>query len=275
MTAIRRPSIVGPVVRRKRATTGAVSAVDETLKIRRSLRLARIATVLLLATLTPKALGESHPLKTVLLYVDFDLVEMSAGSDVRVRQSVTNQAVANLTAAIERAGALRDRVEIVHAPSWTDEEATTIRRHCRLALLAANTGLDLVTTRDRVWKHIAADFPYSVGDGLGFVADRTASDAALIVSGYRSRQDDSRIALMTALSIASIAVTPLWILPPFGVSSRVLVVLLNLRTGQLRWANWDSGMISDPSDPAGAERLIGGLLEGYPLSPVIDRQAAN
>jgi hypothetical protein len=231
--------------------------------------------LLFLVALIPQALGETSPSKLVVLTVGFDVLEISAGFDVRVRRSVSDQAVANLTAAIDRAGALRDRFEIVHAPTWTDEETTTIRRHCQLALLAANSGLNLVTSRDPVWARIGADFPYSVGDGLRFVADKTGSDAALIVVGYRTRQDNARIALMTAISIASIAATPVWLLPPLGVSSRVIAVLLDLHTGQLRWANWDSGMIADPSESAGAERLIGGLLEGYPHSPMTDRQAAH
>jgi hypothetical protein len=248
--------------------SGAADAVTKNL--RPAIR--RVVKFLVLALLMSPTIVAAASTKALVLFVDVDVADVSGAGNVSFRKSVEDQASANVSEAIVRFAQAHARVEMVPSPPLTDAELTIVRRHAALAVRSAVSGLDLIDSDDKESARIKAVFPYSVGGGLRFIADRTGADAAFIVAGFQWRQTVGNAVFANVVTLASAAKGALVNVPVFDQTPGALMVLVNLRTGKLRWANRVAGSIADPSLASGADRLVGRLLERYPRSPVVDRE---
>ncbi|MBS0374527.1 MAG: hypothetical protein JSR73_08080 [Proteobacteria bacterium] len=225
------------------------------------------------ALLAAPSRADDAPAPSVLVLVNFDLIDVSqAVASVSIRESASEQTRENLLAALRENVALSNRFTFEEWPAASPDEQLIIRNHVAAAVHAARQGLTLLTSDDAVWAYLREGLPYSVGPGLAFLADHSRADTALIVVGHRVRQSTGRVLGLSALAIGTFFTPAPGILglPTIGVSSYALAVLLDLRTGRLRWASSDTGFLADPTHQEDAKRLIDKLFAGYPLKPVRD-----
>jgi len=232
-----------------------------------------VLLAILCTTMLPTTNVAAEPVapqrKAVVLAASFDLFDVTGVTgEVFVRESTSRRIAANITGAIAADANLAARLQIVAAPTWSDEEGTTIRRHCQLALLSAAKGIELARSPDAAWAYLSRGLPYSIGTGLDFVSRRTGADVGIIFDGYRFRQSTSRAILMSALTIGSAARGPVALFSGPGSSSSAVVALVDLHSGRLLWANVSQNFLVDPSDSASAEGLVKSLFDNYPSKPV-------
>jgi hypothetical protein len=217
---------------------------------------------------------EADSTKALVLLVDIDVADVSGTDTVSFTKSARDDARVNVSEAIARFVATHGRFEILPTPTLTDAETASVRKHAALAVRSAAAGLTLIDAGDGEAARIQADFPYSVGSGLRAIADKTGADAAFIVQGLQLRQSLEHavlakvVPLLTAAKGLSTSVTSV------DEAPGIYVVLVDLRSGKLRWANRAAATVADPSLASGADRLVGRLLETYPRSPVRDRESA-
>jgi hypothetical protein len=198
----------------------------------------------------------SLPKKVVVLPVNVDVVEVSAGGVEEVVPDWSNEASRSvfkaLTAAISKQG-----LKELAAPRFSGPSAVNVDEHLALYKLVVNTATQLG------WKHKIRRFDYSIGPGLRVVADKTGADAAIMVYGrdYVSTAGRKARAVAANIPIVNIFTGPA---PVLG-HSFIHVGVVDLRTGDLLWmnSNYREGS-TNLRDPGDAAKMVDTIFKWYP-----------
>lgn len=204
------------------------------------------------------------PRKIVLLAPEIEMGEISAGGVPEAVEAWSREARANVLASLtERAGS---RFDPIAAPTLTDDETKTLRRHAALYATVAVAGWNATERAAKdpkgPWGRKLEHFDATVGPGLRFLKAKTGADAALFVHGssYVGSKGRSSMAALGLLLGTSVVT---------GTSSLTFGVV-DLETGDLLWLErvGEAGFVGDSSanlrERKDVDEQVDALLAHYP-----------
>jgi len=157
---------------------------------------------------------------------------------------------------------LDNRFEIVAMPTFQGETEGLLREHVEFFKIVADCVTTVIQYGGKAWNEKRINFDYTLGNGLGFLADAAQADYALILAGAQVKQTGGSVFMQFLVG------TP-------GGGTYVAAGVVNLRTGDLAWFNWKMGIEmfgitgSDVRDPATALAVVSKMFEEYPGSKLI------
>lgn len=209
----------------------------------------------------PQAAPVAGAKRIVVLPVEFTVYERSVAG-VEAVPDWSETARYALGDAAGRMLRQDNRFEIVAMPSLEGDAQELMNEHVGLFKVVTICVMRLVEYGGKAWKAKWADFDYTLGDGLAFLADAAQADYAFFLAGAQIKQTGGSAFMQFLVG------TP-------GGGTFVVIGVVNLRTGGLAWFNWKQGMEifgmtgSDVRDPATAQAVITKMFEEYPNSKLI------
>ena len=136
--------------------------------------------------------GAGRPI--LLLAMDIEVSELSAGGLLDVVPSWTKEAKQRLRTALEgHQGELLAGAHLVDLPVLSDEERQRLDDYLALNETVAADALTMTAPINQGgWRHKLKHFDYTIGPGLAFLADKTGADQALILIGQDVRTTSGR-----------------------------------------------------------------------------------
>lgn len=202
--------------------------------------------------------------KVVLLPLDIDVYELSAGGVKEEVPEWSNTAEDNVRSAVLIS---RDNVgtccvsQVVSTSTLTPGERETLEEHLLLFNLVANNALWASLPQNTAWHFKSDYFDYTLGNGLSFLKTKYAVDAGLIIIGEDVVSTPGRKATAVVGAIFGMAV-------PMG-HSILIGGLVDFETGDLLWLNYViSTSDVDLRDPESCRTFSQKLMEGYPAGPM-------
>jgi hypothetical protein len=200
----------------------------------------------------------SRPLeRVVLLPVDVDVYEMSAGGVKEEVPEWSRSAEANIRSALlvsRGAGGSCCVTEPVDSSALTAQEREVLEEHLAL--------FDSVLANAIAWESVrkanSQRFDYTLGDGLAFLKTRYGIDAGLIILGEDVVSTTGRKTTAVVGAMFGVAV-------PLG-HSILMGGLVDFASGDLLWMNYQvaAGGTQDLRDPESCLELAKKLMAGYP-----------
>ena len=210
---------------------------------------------------TIKQNPDSRPLQqVVLLPVDVDVYEMSAGG---VREEVpewSSKAESNIRSALLISKDARGKccaTRHVDSSSLTPDERKTLEEHLALFNTVVVNVLWTSLPVNTAWHFKTEHFDYTLGDGLSFLKTKYDVDAGLIIVGEDVVSSAGRKTTAFVGAMFGIAV-------PLG-HSILMGGLVDFSTGDLLWMNHEvSAGGTDLRDPDSCLELARSLTKDYP-----------
>jgi len=197
------------------------------------------------------------PKKVVVLPVNVEVLEVTAGGVEETVPEWTAEASANITRSVSAAIKADASLEQVSMPRLSGELAEVVNEHMALYHLVISTA------STNGWQHKVRHFDYSIGPGLAALQRKTGADAAVLVYGrdYVSTAGRKAKAVAGNLPIVNIFTGP----PPELGHSFIHVGVVDLKTGDLLWMNSDyredSTSLRDQQD---SSRVVETVFAWYP-----------
>lgn len=198
--------------------------------------------------------------QVVLLPVDVDVYELSAGG---VREEVpewSDSAEANIRSALlftrgeEGAPWAAERVD---TSELTPAEREVLEEHLALFNVVVLNAYWASLPQNSAWHFKQDHFDYTLGDGLSFLKTKYEVDAGLIIIGQDVVSTSGRHAMAVVAALGGYSI-------PLG-HSLLIGGLVDFETGDILWLNREvSGGITDLRDPESARSFARELMEGYP-----------
>jgi hypothetical protein len=205
------------------------------------------------------------PAKVVLLPVDFDVYELSAGGGREIVKDWTEAARANLSSAATVVLGERAGMQLVPMPELTAQENQALREHLGVVKLIVYQGGML---NDGPWIRRRAEFDRSFGAGLAFLHDKSGADYAVLIDGAQSKQSGGSVFAQVAMAALGVVMMP-------GSGTYVRMTLLDLEAGQVKWFNQKAraevlGITgADVRQAPETEQMLRGLIQPYPTIPAL------
>jgi hypothetical protein len=198
----------------------------------------------------------SLPDKLLVLPVTVSISEISAGGVVQEDPIWSKEGESAMTLAVKEYFTKRGATSLQSMPEMSDEEEELVHEHILLYDAVASQAYIAANIPAYGWSHLAADFHYTLGNGLRFLKQKSGADAALIVIGYDSISTGGRKAMVALAALAGVGM-------PLG-SSKVLVGVLDLEDGDILWFqhSFAQGNL-DLRKPEDASTLFAKAMEGY------------
>lgn len=208
--------------------------------------------------------GRALPEAALLLPVEIQMFEISAGGVVEEVPEWTEKATAHVQASIDarvdaRRAAGTNIFDVQELPDLPPPDLDIIKEHLALYDLVAGQALALtrsVNWKDESWQHKLDHFDYSIGPGLAFLARRTGVSIGIIVTGVSAVPTTGRVVMG-------------YLLGGVQTVTYLHVGVVDLETGDLLWVN-DGGIVSlyDSSTSFASredvDRYIEAIIEPYP-----------
>jgi hypothetical protein len=208
----------------------------------------------------------AHKPKIVVLPIDFVVRRLSVAGTT-VHEEWTQQAKSNLAGGLELALAERTGAEFVTMPEISLDERAVLDEYVAVAKLIVIQANEIDSDR---WATRRADFDRQLGPDLRFLRDRTGADYALLVSGAQSEAS-------AAIVLAQIAVFAYGPYPIRAGKSLLMIALLDLAVGEVRWFNSVKGgeyfglNAKDFRSPDASARVLTKLAQPYPDIPALGK----
>ena len=198
----------------------------------------------------------SLPDKLLVLPVTVSISEISAGGVVQEDPIWSKEGESAMTLAVKEYFTKRGATSLQSMPEMSDEEEELVHEHILLYDAVASQAYIAANMPAYGWSHLAADFHYTLGNGLRFLKQKSGADAALIVIGYDSISTGGRKAMVAIAALAGVGM-------PLG-SSKVLVGIVDLEDGDILWFqhSFAQGNL-DLRKPEDASTLFAKAMEGY------------
>ncbi len=220
----------------------------------------------------PAPVTEAVPAATggrriVMLPVEFTVFQKSvAGMEAVPNWSET----ARYTLGEAAARMLRqdERFEIVPLPEFDAATGALLREHVELFKIVGDSATTFLQFGGKAWAEKKANFDYTIGDGLGFVAETAGADYAFLLAGAQVAQTGGAVFMQFLAAAGGIA------LP--GGGTYIFTGIVDLRTGAVKWLNSKLGMQmfgvtgSDVRNPDTAYEVVTKMFEGFPASKLVD-----
>jgi hypothetical protein len=202
--------------------------------------------------------------RIVVLPIDFVVRRLSVAGTT-IHEEWTRQAKANLSGGLELALAERIDAEFVTMPELASDERAVLDEYVAVTKLIVIQASEIDSAR---WAPRRAGFDRQLGPDLGFLRDRTGADYALLVSGAQSEAS-------AAIVLAQFAIFAYGPYPVRAGRTHLMVALLDLAAGDVRWFNSVTGgeyfgiSAKDLRSPDASARVLAKLAEPYPEIPAL------
>jgi hypothetical protein len=203
--------------------------------------------------------------KVLLLPMQFTVYQTAVGSGLEAVPDWTEAARTNLASSLGTVLQTKGAYAVVPMPELSAAEQATLRDELGLARVIVSNGAHY---RHGDWHKHRENFDPSIGDGLGFLHERTQADYAVLVDGLQIKQSGGTIFMQIALAAAGVAVVG-------GAGTTVSVAVIDLNQGVVSWFNHSIGVEAfgisgtDVRNPATAQSVLTKLLSAYPSVPAL------
>lgn len=206
------------------------------------------------------------PKKFVVLPLDVEVLELSAGGVAEKSEAFTQQARGNFDKALQAHLSANKKFQTVDLPALNPAERAEIDDYLAVYDVVAYQAFRIAGV-GTAWQHKAKHFDYTLGGGLKFLKEKTGADAAVVFIGRDVMSSPGRKAAFIFAAAFGVGI-------PMGFSY-LTVGVVDLETGDLLWTNLQQGL-SDFVDATAAKGIVDDLLTSYP-GPAADNPvvAAN
>lgn len=155
-----------------------------------------------------------------------------------------------------------NRFQLMDVPQFEGETASLLREHVEFFKIVADTALTFAQFGGKAWAEKKANFDYTLGDGLGFLADASGADYAFILAGSQVTQTGGAVFMQFLAAAGGYAAA--------GGGTFVAAGIVDLHTGDVKWLNSRAGAQvfgmtgSDVRNPATAAEVVARMFEGFP-----------
>jgi len=160
-----------------------------------------------------------------------------------------------------------DRFQVVALPEFDGETQGLLREHVEFFKIIGNTVTSLLQYGGKAWAEKKTNFDYTVGDGLGFLAEAAAADYAFLIAGAQIAQTGGA-AFLEFLAAAAGAYGG-------GGGTFVFAGIVDLHSGDVKWFNHRSGAQvfgmtgTDVRKPDTALEVVTQMFSGFPESKLV------
>lgn len=202
------------------------------------------------------------PRKVLMIPPDIRVSEVSAGGMVEKVDAWSEQARRNVLDSVRDVVGSKRLFEMVEVPQLSAEDKAALDQHVALYGIVSASAFAFGRSSDPAWAHKAREFDYTLGPGLGPLAQRAGADAALIVVGQDYVSTSERKATMIVGALFGVAM-------PAGPTV-FTVGVVDLKTGNLLWHNYNLSVgAHDLRDRRDAESMVQSVFLEYPgLQPL-------
>jgi hypothetical protein len=198
--------------------------------------------------------------KVVLLPVDVDVYEMSAGGVKEEVPAWSDKAENNVRNALlisKGTGGQCCVTRLVDTSALTSEQRQVLEEHLALFDRVAANALWLTFPQNTAWHFKNDHFDYTLGDGLSFLKTEYGLDGGLVVLGEDVVSSAGR-------KVTAVVAAAFGIVVPMG-HSFLAVGLVDFASGDLLWMNHEiaAGDV-DLRDSQSCLKLVRRLMKGYP-----------
>lgn len=201
--------------------------------------------------------GTMQTLPGRILFVEPDVrvSEISAGGVVEEVPDWSRMANGHLRAAL--AGISRElNLTVLPLPALPAAEQEVLAQHVALYDLVAGSAFQVGGLTEPAWEHKKKMFDYTLGPGLAFLAPSTGADAALFIVGADFISSSGRKAAMVVGALFGVVI-------PTGFSYLTAGVV-DLKTGDLLWLNYQVAQTTDLRQASDADKLLRQVFASYP-----------
>lgn len=160
-----------------------------------------------------------------------------------------------------------DRFRVVALPEFDGETQGLLREHVELFKIIGNTVTSMLQYGGKAWAEKRTNFDYTLGDGLGFLADAAGADYAFMIAGAQVAQTGGAV-FLEFLAAAAGAYGG-------GGGTFVFAGIVDLRNGDVKWFNHRSGAQvfgmtgTDLRKPETALEVVTQMFSGFPESKLV------
>lgn len=199
--------------------------------------------------------SETIPRKLLLIAPDVRVSEISGGGVVEEVPDWTRQANGHMR---DTLSALASELNLeTTAPSGLSrEQQETLEQHMALYDLVAGNAFFTGQNSDPAWAHKKQSFDYTLGPGLAFLPELTGTDAALFIIGADYISNSSRKAAMFVGALLGVVI-------PGGISY-LTAGIVDLKSGDLLWLNYELDQTTDLRQAKDADALLRKVFSNYP-----------
>jgi hypothetical protein len=158
------------------------------------------------------------------------------------------------------------RFFVVDAPDFDGDTKGLLREHVELFKLVGGNALMFAQFGGKAWAEKKANFDYTIGEGLRFLAEASGADYAFLMVGSQVTQTGGAAFMQFLAAAGGVAVG--------GGGTFISAGIVDLKSGNLKWLNSRQGMQmfgvtgSDARNPATAAEMVTKLFEEFPTSKV-------
>lgn len=204
----------------------------------------------------------------IVLPVDFKALKKSVDGLVPMPE-VQSEATAQLERSLKLAFARIGAFEPVPPPAMSAAESATLDEHLTLIKMLVMARVYDDHPRS------AAPPNFSVGKGLSFLAERTGTERLIYVYGFKLSNPLSVVPLIGAVE----GQVPLLLGAgsAYGMTknTQLAVVVIELRSGDIRWMNFQEDINADVTERGGANAYMLPTFGNYPKTALADPGTAK
>lgn len=160
-----------------------------------------------------------------------------------------------------------DRFQVVALPELDGETQGLLREHVELFKVIGNTVTSMLQYGGKAWAEKKTNFDYTLGDGLGFLAEAAGADYAFLIAGAQLAQTGGAVFLELLITAAG----------GYGGGGGTFVFagIVDLRNGDVKWFNHRSGAQvfgmtgTDVRKPETALEVVTQMFSGFPESKLV------
>lgn len=196
--------------------------------------------------------------RAVVMPVDFEMYLLTAGGTREFQPEWSETGKAYTQAAVDEASAAL--FEPVALPELTEEEQAILDEHMALFEVAIANSVTMITIAKL--RHKIDNYDYTVGPGLAWLADKSGADKLVMFSAVQEKSSGGRVAMMI-LGAAVAGATGVYVAPGIG-SSYGTVGIVDLKTGNIEWANYRTPVKGDMRKEESATSTVNDLMKAFP-----------
>jgi hypothetical protein len=220
------------------------------------------------------ALAETR--KVLVLPADFHVTTLGAGSTVTPNPEWTALAQENLTRATAELVRNRADWKLVELPELEPADRDALNEHIDLYRVVVAAVVDLTNNQNGYWRRNLEHTEFVLGSGLGFLADITGAEQALLLAGFQMRSTDGRKVLSALANVGSFlsrSVIGFQVIgrPVFELGdAHTTLAVIELRTGKISWLTQREVLTEDPRVPEEAVEAAHELFAPYPRKSLLE-----
>lgn len=196
--------------------------------------------------------------KAIVMPVDLEIYLLTASGSREYQPEWTETGQANVQTAFD--SATSSMFEAVALPELSAEEQGVLDEHLALFDIAVSNSITMINTAKM--KHKIDNYDYTLGPGLGWLAEKSGAEKMVMYIAEQEKSSGGRIAMMV-LGAAVGGATGVYVVPGIGSSYNVTGVI-DLRSGNIEWANYRTPVKGDMRKETAATKSVDDLFDAFP-----------